>query len=336
MANLHPPPLPWNDAPLAPPGRYILQGLMENHAFVGEAVIESAVGWLNAAQIESLLLAAEANLIPISTDPAPEGTTGLFVYNTRAYNDHRMYHHVGPTSLIARQTLVNGDSFVKMGEAIGFNNNRYRKRVHRNFDRFDHLAIIHYRVIAWKLDWKKDVLIFIGKRVIKELPDFLHFKKNCVLILVWFWCLTEIAPPNPRGAFNNGFQVAIIFGFVVATIINYFIAQMKGNIGWRISLGLDCVSAVIIMMIGALNLPDTLNSLIKSGFPEESKQMIRSIQETDEVEEEFQDLIDASEKSKQVKHPWKDISVPRYRPQLIMTCFVPFFQQLTGINVITL
>ncbi|CAN6811499.1 unnamed protein product [Brassica oleracea] len=153
---------------------------------------------------------------------------------------------------------------------------------------------------------------------------------------VWFWCLTEIAPPNPRGAFNNGFQVAIIFGFVVATIINYFIAQMKGNIGWRISLGLDCVSAVIIMMIGALNLPDTLNSLIKRGFPEESKQMIRSIQGTDEVEEEFQDLIDASEKSKQVKHPWKDISVPRYRPQLIMTCFVPFFQQLTGINVITL
>nr|VDC82083.1 unnamed protein product [Brassica rapa] len=46
-------------------------------------------------------------------------------------------------------------------------------------------------------------------------------------------------------AFNNGFQVAIIFGFVVATIINYFIAQMKGNIGWRISLGLDCVSALI-------------------------------------------------------------------------------------------
>ncbi|KAG2315946.1 hypothetical protein Bca52824_019068 [Brassica carinata] len=116
--------------------------------FVGEAVIESAVGWLNAAQIESLLLAAEANLIPISTDPAPEGTTGLFVYNTRAYNDHRMYHHVGPTSLIARQTLVNGDSFVKMGEAIGFNNNRYRKRVHRNFDRFHHLAIIHYRFIG--------------------------------------------------------------------------------------------------------------------------------------------------------------------------------------------
>ncbi|XP_013616872.1 PREDICTED: sugar transport protein 4-like [Brassica oleracea var. oleracea] len=93
--------------------------------------------------------------------------------------------------------------------------------------------------------------------------------------------LSEMAPPNLRGAFNNGFQVAIIFGIVVATIINYFTAQLKGNIGWRISLGLAC------------------------------------------------------EESKQVKHPWKNILLPRYRPQLIITCFIPFFQQLTGINVIT-
>ncbi|KAG2247323.1 hypothetical protein Bca52824_086951 [Brassica carinata] len=118
--------------------------------------------------------------------------------------------------------------------------------------------------------------------------------------------LSEMAPPNLRGAFNNGFQVAIIFGIVVATIINYFTAQLKGNIGWRISLGLAC-----------------------------AKQMLQSIRGTNEVDEEFQDLIDASEESKQVKHPWKNILLPRYRPQLIITCFIPFFQQLTGINVIT-
>ncbi|CAF2128204.1 hypothetical protein BRARA_C03762 [Brassica rapa] len=146
--------------------------------------------------------------------------------------------------------------------------------------------------------------------------------------------LSEMAPPNLRGAFNNGFQVAIIFGIVVATIINYFTAQMKGNIGWRISLGLACVPAMMIMF-GALILPDTPNSLIERGFAEEAKEMLRSLRGTDEVEEEFQDLIDASEESKQVKHPWKNILLPRYRPQLIMTCAIPFFQQLTGINVIT-
>ncbi|KAJ0264521.1 Sugar transport protein 4 [Hirschfeldia incana] len=146
--------------------------------------------------------------------------------------------------------------------------------------------------------------------------------------------LSEMAPPNLRGAFNNGFQVAIIFGIVVATIINYFTAQLKGNIGWRISLGLACVPAMMIM-IGALVLPDTPNSLIERGYTEDAKKMLQSIRGTSEVDEEFQDLIDASEESKQVKHPWKNIMLPRYRPQLIMTCFIPFFQQLTGINVIT-
>lgn len=50
-------------------------------AIVGPAVIDSAVGWLNASQIQTLLLAAEANMIPVSSDPAPNGITGLFVYN---------------------------------------------------------------------------------------------------------------------------------------------------------------------------------------------------------------------------------------------------------------
>ncbi|XP_010533209.1 PREDICTED: sugar transport protein 4 isoform X2 [Tarenaya hassleriana] len=146
--------------------------------------------------------------------------------------------------------------------------------------------------------------------------------------------LSEMAPPNLRGAFNIGFQVAIIFGIVVATIINYFTAQIKGGYGWRISLGLACVPAIMIM-VGALILPDTPNSLIERGHTEKAREMLRQIRGTEHVEEEFQDLIYASEVAKQVKHPWKNIMLPRYRPQLIITFFIPFFQQLTGINVIT-
>ncbi|KAL0446609.1 UNVERIFIED_CONTAM: Sugar transport protein MST6 [Sesamum latifolium] len=32
--------------------------------------------------------------------------------------------------------------------------------------------------------------------------------------------------------------------------------------------------------------------------------------------------------------PMEDILEPKYRPQLIITCLIPLFQQLTGINVI--
>uniref|UniRef100_A0A803QA88 Uncharacterized protein n=1 Tax=Cannabis sativa TaxID=3483 RepID=A0A803QA88_CANSA len=50
--------------------------------------------------------------------------------------------------------------------------------------------------------------------------------------------------------------------------------------------------------------------------------------------DEFQDLVDACEASKKIQNPWKNILLPQYRPQLTICILVPFFQQLTGINVI--
>uniref|UniRef100_M8B1H6 Sugar transport protein 1 n=1 Tax=Aegilops tauschii TaxID=37682 RepID=M8B1H6_AEGTA len=44
--------------------------------------------------------------------------------------------------------------------------------------------------------------------------------------------------------------------------------------------------------------------------------------------------IKAGEESKLVQHPWRNILQRKYRPQLTMAIMIPFFQQLTGINVI--
>ncbi|KAG6515029.1 hypothetical protein ZIOFF_025407 [Zingiber officinale] len=62
--------------------------------------------------------------------------------------------------------------------------------------------------------------------------------------------------------------------------------------------------------------------------------MLRRIRGTDDIFEEYGDLVAASEESKLVKHPWANIIQRKYRPQLIMAILIPFFQQLTGINVI--
>lgn len=32
----------------------------------------------------------------------------------------------------------------------------------------------------------------------------------------------------------------------------------------------------------------------------------------------------------QVKNPWKNIMSRKYRPELVMAVFIPFFQQFTG------
>ncbi|KAL4363101.1 hypothetical protein GQ457_04G004530 [Hibiscus cannabinus] len=145
--------------------------------------------------------------------------------------------------------------------------------------------------------------------------------------------LSEMAPAKIRGALNIGFQMAITIGILVAGLINYGTAKIEGGWGWRVSLALAAVPAVI-MTVGAYILPDTPNSIMERGNPEKARQMLQKIRGTVNVDAEFQDLVDAVQEAKKVENPWANILEPRYRPQLVLCVVIPFFQQLTGINVI--
>ncbi|KAH9613107.1 hypothetical protein KSS87_023389 [Heliosperma pusillum] len=144
--------------------------------------------------------------------------------------------------------------------------------------------------------------------------------------------LSEMAPYKYRGALNIGFQLSITIGILVANILNYFFSKIE-NWGWRLSLGGAMVPAIIIS-IGALILPDTPNSLIERGNHEQALAKLRRIRGVDDVGDEFKDLVAASETSKLVEHPWRNLLERKYRPHLTIAILIPFFQQLTGINVI--
>ncbi|XP_007043260.2 PREDICTED: sugar transport protein 11 [Theobroma cacao] len=135
--------------------------------------------------------------------------------------------------------------------------------------------------------------------------------------------LSEMAPAKIRGALNIGFQMAATIGILAAGLINYGTAKIEGGWGWRLSLALAAIPA-IMMVIGAVLLPDTAVA----------KRMLQRVRGTQDVDDEFQDLVDASEAAKKVEHPWRNILEKRYRPQLALCTLIPFFQQLTGINVI--
>ncbi|XP_009761332.1 sugar transport protein 12-like [Nicotiana sylvestris] len=143
--------------------------------------------------------------------------------------------------------------------------------------------------------------------------------------------LSEMAPYKYRGALNIGFQLSITIGILVANILNYFFAKISW--GWRLSLGGAMVPALIIS-VGSLLLPETPNSMIERGNNEEAKTKLRRIRGVDDVDEEFNDLVAASEASRKVEHPWRNLLQKKYRPHLTMAIVIPFFQQLTGINVI--
>lgn len=142
-----------------------------------------------------------------------------------------------------------------------------------------------------------------------------------------------MAPYKYRGALNIGFQLSITVGILVANVLNYFFAKIKGGWGWRLSLGGAMVPALIIT-VGSLILPETPNSMIERQKIDEAKKKLLRIRGVANVDEELNDMVAASEASRKVEHPWKNILERKYRPHLTMAILIPFFQQLTGINVI--
>lgn len=145
--------------------------------------------------------------------------------------------------------------------------------------------------------------------------------------------LSEMAPAKLRGMLNIGFQLMITLGILAANLINYGTSKMKNGEGWRVSLGLAGVPALIIT-VGSLFLPDTPNSLVERGHPEKAQRMLRKIRGTDNIDDEYADILAASEQAKTVQHPWRNILERKYRASLTMAILIPFFQQVTGINVI--
>ncbi|GAV75707.1 Sugar_tr domain-containing protein [Cephalotus follicularis] len=147
--------------------------------------------------------------------------------------------------------------------------------------------------------------------------------------------LSEMAPPRHRGAITNGFHLSLGIGFISANLINFGTSKIKSDAGWRISLAMAALPATILT-IGALFLPETPNSIIqRSNDHEKAKLLLQRIRGTTDVQAELDDLIKASSISKTVDHPFKKIIQTKYRPQLVMAIAIPFFVQVTGINVIT-
>lgn len=75
-------------------------------------------------------------------------------------------------------------------------------------------------------------------------------------------------------AFLRCVQVILTLGVVLAQIINIATGKYYPW-GWRVSLGLAGIPA-IVLTIGGIVLPDTPNSLVERGFEEEGKRVSAS------------------------------------------------------------
>ncbi|XP_028760708.1 sugar carrier protein A-like [Neltuma alba] len=144
--------------------------------------------------------------------------------------------------------------------------------------------------------------------------------------------LSEMAPTHLRGGLNMMFQVATTLGIFTANMVNYG-TQKLHPWGWRLSLGLAVIPATA-MTVGGIFLPDTPNSLIERGLTEKGRKLLEKIRGTQDVDAEFQDIIDASKIANSIEHPFRNMLERRNRPELVMSILMPTFQILTGINSI--
>ncbi|KAI5017116.1 hypothetical protein ZWY2020_037494 [Hordeum vulgare] len=148
--------------------------------------------------------------------------------------------------------------------------------------------------------------------------------------------LAEIAPARWRGAFTSIFHFFLNVGMFVADLVNYRANTIPGW-GWRLSLGVGIIPAVVIL-VGAVFIPDSPNSLVLRGKVEEARHSLRRIRgPTADVDMELKDIMRAAEEGGRHKSgAFRRIMLREYRPHLVMAIAIPLFFELTGMIVVTL
>ncbi|KAL4428661.1 hypothetical protein ABPG77_009767 [Micractinium sp. CCAP 211/92] len=110
--------------------------------------------------------------------------------------------------------------------------------------------------------------------------------------------LSEMAPYNYRGGLNVCFQLCITIGILFAQLINYGMQNVTH--GWRISLAVAGGPA-IALFIGSLLLPESPNSLVERGRPEQARRVLERLRGTPQVDAEFNDIVLGVESSKGIR-----------------------------------
>ena len=101
--------------------------------------------------------------------------------------------------------------------------------------------------------------------------------------------------------------------------------RITGGWGWRLSFGLGGIPASMLT-IGSLIVTDSPNSLIERGYLDEGKSVLRRIRGIENVEPEYNELVEASHVAKAVKAPVKDVLLRKYRPPLVIAILLQVSQ----------
>eukprot|EP01047_Picozoa_sp_COSAG01_P029297 COSAG01_NODE_2004_length_8669_cov_52.796499_2_plen_396_part_00 len=146
---------------------------------------------------------------------------------------------------------------------------------------------------------------------------------------------SEIAPKQIRGLLGTLFQLAIVVGILIATIVAIFIEHMAG--GWKFALGIAALPAAILAG-GIWKFPESPRWLLKGNQQERAVTALMTLRAStaEEVSEEMDEMKAGLDAQAEVSESsYKElVSDAVLRKRLCLAVGLQVLQQATGVNAI--
>lgn len=142
--------------------------------------------------------------------------------------------------------------------------------------------------------------------------------------------IAEIAPPQTRGRLVACYQMAIVFGILIAYFSNYIFDGLGAN-NWRWMFASQAAPSVLFFCL-LLFVPETPRWLIMKNRSNEARQILEKISDSSSLEKEMVEIENSFKNKDRVTI--KLLFNKTYKPVLLIGIMVAVFQQVTGINAI--
>ncbi len=143
--------------------------------------------------------------------------------------------------------------------------------------------------------------------------------------------ISEIAPAAERGAFTGLFQVMITVGVLASSIVTLILSPY-GAWRWMFAVGL---LPALAMLIGAFLLPESPRWLVRKGYDDAARAVLRRLRGQDDIASELAKIQAINAQEQAGLDFWGLARAPRLRRLLLIGLGLGCLQQLIGINAVT-
>ncbi|CAA9986802.1 hexose transporter, putative [Plasmodium knowlesi strain H] len=161
--------------------------------------------------------------------------------------------------------------------------------------------------------------------------------------------ISEMTHKDKKGAYGVLHQLFITFGIFIAVLLGMAMGNVPEEVNnplgtfqqiwWRLMFFFPCIISILgIVLLTFFFKEETPYYLFEKGKVEESKEILKKIYGSDDVDEPLKAIKDAVEQNEAAKKNsislMRAMKIPSYRYVILLGCILSGLQQFTGINVL--